>query len=117
LTRSPNLKDVRPALKRAAKDAWQSVGSMTNKASADGTLASVCADQVRHVFEHWAGLMRAASGEQKERCGICDSLRVVKWDGEDGPGGTDLRVLRSDVMSAEAMNVAVKGFSRPRKSP
>lgn len=84
LTRSPNLRDVRPALKRAAKDAWQSVGSLTHKTSADGTLASVCADQVRHVFEQWVGLMRAASGEKKERCGICDSLRVVKRDVEDG---------------------------------
>jgi hypothetical protein len=84
LTRSPNLKDVRPALKRAAKDAWQSVGSLTHKTSSDETLASVCADQVRYVFEQWAGLMRAATGERKERCWVCDSLRVLKQEVGDG---------------------------------
>jgi hypothetical protein len=84
LTRSKNLRDFRPSLKRAAKDTWQTASSLAHKTSADGTLARLCANQVRHVFGQWASLMRDATGERKERCGICDSLRVVKEEDDDG---------------------------------
>jgi hypothetical protein len=60
LTRSKNLKDSRPSLKRAAKDAWQWASSLAHKTSADGTLAGLCANQVRQVFGQWASLMRDA---------------------------------------------------------
>jgi hypothetical protein len=64
LTRQGNLKDMRSALKRAAKDAWQSASALAHKTSADDALAAVCANQVRHVFEQWATLLRATVAER-----------------------------------------------------
>ena len=80
LTQTRNLNDTRPALKRAAKDAWQSASTLAHKTSSDEAFAGICASQVRHVFEQWATVMRAATSERKERCGVCDSLRVVKTE-------------------------------------
>jgi hypothetical protein len=78
LTEPHCLKESRPALKRAAKDAWQAVGNLTHRTSSDKSLADVCMNQVRYVFDQWGTLMRGAVNERTERCAICESSRIVK---------------------------------------
>jgi hypothetical protein len=78
LTEPHSLRDSRPALKIAAKDAWQAVGNLTHRTSADKVLADVCMNQVRYVFDQWITLMREAVNERTERCAICESSHIVK---------------------------------------